>query len=56
MSELHANLQNKRLLYLGFDYHGICRSITIKLHDYKSQKTVIFTDTAVGTLKSPVRS
>jgi len=53
MSELHANLKNKRLLYLEFDYHGICRLITIKLHDHKSQKTVIFTDTAVGTLSLP---
>lgn len=27
MSELHANLKSKRLLYLGLDYHGICRLI-----------------------------
>lgn len=53
MSELHANLKNKRLLYLGFHYHGICRLITIKLQDHKSQKTVIFTDTAVGNLSLP---
>jgi hypothetical protein len=53
MSELYANSKNKRLLYLGCDYHEICRLITIKLQDHKSQKTVIFTDTAVGNLSLP---
>jgi hypothetical protein len=53
MSELHANLKYKRLLYLGCDYHGICRLITIKLQYHKSQTTVIFTDTAAGNSSLP---